>query len=98
MSAKGQATYQEIALLTVALLGEEEIGLAGGGKVRDTIASVEESRALVGRQLGVGAEGKGLVVAEAAVVLLEKRPHNSISGKQLTSHHGTRSSSHPPGR
>ena len=56
-----------MALLTVALLGEEEIGLAGGGEVRDTVASVEESRALVGGELGVGAESEGLVVAEAAV-------------------------------
>jgi len=66
-SVKSNAVYQGMALLTVALLGEEEIGLAGGGEVRDTIASVEESRALVGGELGVGAESEGLVVAEAAV-------------------------------
>jgi hypothetical protein len=51
----------------VALLGEEEIGLACSGEVRDTVASVEESRALIGGELGVGAESEGLVVAEAAV-------------------------------
>ena len=56
-----------MALLTVALLGEEEIGLACGGEVRDTVASVEESRALVGGELGVGTQSEGLVVAEAAV-------------------------------
>jgi hypothetical protein len=39
----------------VALLGEEEIGLAGGGEVRDAVACVEEGRALVDRELGVGA-------------------------------------------
>ena len=50
----------------MVLLGEEEVGLAGGGKVRDTVTGVEESRALVGGELGVGAESEGLVVAEAA--------------------------------
>ena len=62
-----------MASLTVALLGEEKIGLAGGREVRDTIASVEESRALVGGELGVGAESEGLVVAEAAVNNVRKR-------------------------
>ena len=66
-SVKCNIECQGIVLLTVALLGEEEIGLACGGEVRDTVASVEESRALVGGELGVGAESEGLVVAEAAV-------------------------------
>ena len=56
-----------MALLTVALLGEEEISLARGGKVRDAVAGVEESRALISWELGVGAESEGLVVAETAV-------------------------------
>ena len=51
----------------MTLLGEEKIGLACGGEVGDTVASVEESWALVGGELGVGAESEGLVVAEAAV-------------------------------
>ena len=58
--------------LTVALLGEEEIGLTSSGQVGDTVAGVEQSWALVGRQLGVWAEGEGLVVAEAAVTMLMK--------------------------
>lgn len=66
-SVKCNIERHGIGLLTVALLGEEEIGLARGRKVRDTVASIEESRALVGGELGVGAEGEGLVVAEAAV-------------------------------
>ena len=57
-----------MVLLTVALLSEEEIGLACGGKVGDTVAGVEESRALVGGELSVRAESEGLVVAEAAVI------------------------------
>jgi hypothetical protein len=56
--------------LTVALLGEEEVGLAGGGEVGDSVASVEESWALVGGELGVGTESEGLVVAEVAVGVL----------------------------
>lgn len=62
-----------MALLTVALLGEEEIGFACGGEVRDTVASVEESRALVGGKLSVRAESEGLVVAEAAMQMSAMR-------------------------
>jgi len=58
--------------LTVALLGEEKISFACGGEVRDTVAGVEESRALVGGELGVRAESEGLVVAEAAVQKYQK--------------------------
>jgi hypothetical protein len=58
--------------LTVAFLGEEEVGLTGGGKVGDSIAGVEESRALVGGELGVGAESEGLVVAKVAAVVLAR--------------------------
>jgi len=65
-----------LALLTVTLLGEEKIGLARGGEVRDTVAGVEESRALFGGELGVGAESEGLVVAEAAVDISIKRSHS----------------------
>ena len=54
----------------MALLGEEQVGLASGGKIGDTIACVEESRALVGGELGVGAESEGLVVAETAMIML----------------------------
>ena len=54
------------AKLTVALLGEEKVGLACSREVRDTVTGVEESRALVGGELGVGAESEGFVVAEAA--------------------------------
>jgi hypothetical protein len=61
----------------VALLSEEEIGLAGSGQVGDAVACVEESWALVGGELGVGAESEGLVVAEVAVVVLVKRPLSS---------------------
>lgn len=50
----------------MALLGEEEVGLAGGGKVGNTVAGVEEGGALVSGELGVRAESEGLVVAEAA--------------------------------
>ena len=71
-SVKRYAHCRGMGLLTVALLGEEEIGLAGGGEVRDTVASVEESRALVGGELGVGAESEGLVVAEAAMKNVRK--------------------------
>jgi hypothetical protein len=64
-------------LLTVTLLGEEKIGLACGGEVRNTVAGVEESRALVGGELSVRAESEGLVVAEAAVekkIIRKKTP------------------------
>lgn len=54
----------------MALLGEEEVGLAGSREVRDTVTGVEESRTLVGGELSVGAESEGLVVAETAGALL----------------------------
>jgi hypothetical protein len=54
----------------VALFGEEKIGLAGSGKIGDSVTGVEESWALVGGELGVGAESEGLVVAEVAVAVL----------------------------
>ena len=57
----------------MTLLGEKKISLACGRQVGDTIACVEESRALVGGELGVGAESEGLVVAKAAVEMLVKR-------------------------
>ena len=49
----------------VALLGEEKVGLACGGEVRHTVAGVEESRALVGGELGIRTESEGLVVSES---------------------------------
>jgi hypothetical protein len=49
----------------VALLSEEKVGLACGGEVRHTVAGVEESRALVGGELGVRTESEGLVVSES---------------------------------
>lgn len=56
----------------MALLGEEEVSLASSREVRDAVTSVEERGTLVGGELGVGAEGEGLVVAEAAMILLAK--------------------------
>jgi len=67
VSVKRCVNCRGMGLLTVTLLGEKKISLACGGKVRDTVAGVEESRALVGGQLGVGAESEGLVMAETAV-------------------------------
>lgn len=63
---KGARNGNGKSMLTMALLGEKEVGLAGSGKVRDAVAGVEEGGALVGGELGVRAEGEGLVVAEAA--------------------------------
>ena len=50
----------------MTLLGEEQVGLARGGQIGDAIAGVEERGTLVGGELGVRAQGEGLVVAEAA--------------------------------
>lgn len=61
--------------LTVALLGEKEVGFAGSGKVGNTVAGVEEGGALVGGELSVGAESEGFVVAEAAGGMLALNWH-----------------------
>lgn len=64
--------YIQVGIHTVTLLGEEEVGLAGGRKIGDTVACVEERRALVGGQLGVRAESEGLVVAKTTAEALKR--------------------------
>lgn len=51
---------------TMALLGEEEISLLGGGKIRNPVAGVEHGWSLVSGEGGVGTNCAALVVTEAA--------------------------------
>lgn len=51
----------------VSNLGEQEVGLAGRGKIGYAVAAVEEGGTLGGRELGVRADGEGFVVSKVAV-------------------------------
>lgn len=51
---------------TMALLGEEEISLLGGGEIRNSVTGVEHGWSLVGGEGGVWTDSAALVVTEAA--------------------------------
>lgn len=68
-------------------LGEQEVGLLGSAQIRNTITSVEESRTLISRKLGVRADGQALVMTEVRVVVVDELPAtllvNLLSGSGL---------------
>lgn len=65
----------------MALLGEEQVSLTSGGKVRNTVTGVEHRRPLVRRELSVGPKGEGFVMAEVAVIRLQKSALQSSVSK-----------------
>lgn len=75
---EGQTLALTVGDEIVALLGEEQIGLARGAEIAGAVAGVEEGGAVVaghvGDGVGVGADGEALVVAVGAVVVVLDGP------------------------
>ena len=75
--------------LTLSLLGEQEISLGCSRQVRDTVSGIQQCRALVVRQLSVGLDCQGLVVAEMAAGAVVSLVACSRPKRALTCHRGT---------
>lgn len=86
----------------MSLLGEEKVSLFGSREVGYTISSIEHGGPLAGREIGIWADLKRLVVAKVTIVCISfiasyqlKGPSRAIR-TALTSGHGTRFAIHLP--